>query len=357
MRNSVGQRDNWTSRCRAALGAAMLLSYSFNAWCADESTTTPADSSQHQYTLGPIKLSFGPESDGYFGAVLKGDKSLFFANFKGLPDPKNAPDKDTHQFFSYGSADLTLDAGWSSAPAANNNATVSIKPAVTAGVVKVSPHAPLPLTAAEQAVCDKLSDDFAAALVAKDNVKIKEISGEFLKDKCNVLKDPYTDLAALSFYPSFEYRFGHFSQNGQQYQANQAIVGGGARLLFPWELNSWLASWPFISATYYHVKDNSGSTIPVPDSIKADYISTEAKFDLYLPVTIGKQSKALQLVVDFTESKATTGSDKQWHSLSNIQLLANLGSNWKPALTYREGKDRGLSYDKQVILGVATDLL
>jgi hypothetical protein len=29
---------------------------------------------------------------------------------------------------------------------------------------------------------------------------------------------------------------------------------------------------------------------------------------------------------------------------------------WKPPITYREGKDRGLSYDKQVILAVLMEL-
>jgi hypothetical protein len=353
MRVSLKSASPW---CCVVLGAASFLSFAFSAHCADESPA-PTDSNQHQYELGPIKLAFGPESDGYFGATLKGDKSFLFANFKGLPDPVNAPDKITHQFFSYGSADLSLDSGWTSAPAANNNATLSIKPAATIGVVRVSPKAPLPLTSEEQATCDTLSDQYGTALAAKDDAQIKKISAEFLQNKCNVLKDPYTDLAALSLYPSFEYRFGHFTQGGQQYQANQAIIGGGARLFFPWMLNNWLASWPFISATYYHAKNNSGSNILVPDSIKADFLSTEAKLDVYLPVSIGKRAKALQLVVDFVESKATTGSDKQWHSLGSVQLLANLGSSWKPALTYREGKDRGLTYDKQIILGLATDLL
>lgn len=344
-------------RKAAVLSAIALLLVPGTTMSADDSNGADSAAAAHSYSVGPFKLSLGPQSDGYFGATLKGDKSFLFAEFSALPHPKDAPPADSLKWFSYGNVDVTLDSGWSSAPAANNNASVALKPTATVGLVLVSPKAPKTLTPDQQAVCNQFSDDLGSAINSGEGAKQKQITLAFKKAGCDTLEDPYHDIVALSLYPSFEYRFGHFTQNGQQYQANQSVIGGGARVFLPWRLNEWWASWPFVSATYYHVKDNSGSTIPVPDGLKADYISAEAKVEVLLPVKIASRSKALELSFDLTGSKATTGATKSWQFLHNIQLLANLGNSWKPALTYREGKDRGLSYDKQVILGIAAEFL
>ncbi len=76
-----------------------------------------------------------------------------------------------------------------------------------------------------------------------------------------------------------------------------------------------------------------------------------------LPVPLRNVSRALELSLDQTASKATTGTDLRWQFTTNIQLLVNPGSNLKPAISYREGKGRSLSHDKQVILGVAAEFL
>jgi hypothetical protein len=341
-----------TGACLVSFASPSLL------WAA-AAGATDSGSQSHEYQLGPLKLSFGPDSDGNFGATLKGDKSYPFASFSGLPPVDKPAPKDDTAWFSYGTVDFTLDSGWSAAQNANNNATFVLKPTGTFGAAHVSAAGFKPTSELPPEVQDKCNKDeaqYKAALDAGDQDGEIKATLKLKADGCDVYRDPYLDLAAFSLFPTFEYRFGHFTQNGTRYQANQAIIGAGARVFFPWKLNAVWASWPFVSVTYYHVKDKSGSNIPVPDDIKADYISGEAKADILLPVSLGSHSKALELSFDMTASKATTGSNQKWEYLKNIQLLANIGSAWKPAITYREGKDRGLSYDKQVILGVAAEI-
>jgi hypothetical protein len=346
------QRVVAAALCLAALAAPQVV---FGA----DSTASDSLSAAHNYQLGPLKLSFGPDSDGHFGATLKGDKSWPFATFSGLPPVDHPPAKDSIAWFSYGTVDFTLDSGWSAAQGASNNVTFALKPTGTFGATLVGAsgfRARSELPPEVKKKCDQDDIDLKNAIDAGDSAAQIKATLQAQADGCDVYEDPYHDLAAISLYPSFEYRFGHFTQKGTQYQANQAIFGAGARVFFPWKLNALWASWPFVSVAYYHVKDQSGSNIPVPDGIKADFISGEAKADFFLPVSLGSHSRALEVSFDMTASKATTGSDGKWGFLKNVQLLANIGSAWKPAITYREGKDRGLSYDKQVILGVAAEL-
>ena len=341
-------------RLKRGLVVALAL-VSAPALAASDGRDTGDVTGSHEYDVGPLKFSFGPQSDGYFGATLKGDKTYLFSTLSGLAKPGDAKAQPV-AWFSYGNVDLALDSGWSSAPAADNNATLSVKPTITFGAVyvnqrefKTRPELP-PDT---QKLCNRDDADYAAA---PDDSGRDKATLQLIADGCNVYRDPYHDIAAISLYPSFEYRFGHFTQGGQQYQANQAVIGAGVRVFFPWQLNRWWASWPFVSATYYKVKDNSGSNIPVPDGIKADYISGEAKADVLLPIRLGNRAKAFELSLDITGSRATSGTDRSWQFMKNFQLLANLGNEWKPAFTYREGKDRGLTYDKQVILGIVSEL-
>jgi hypothetical protein len=342
----------------ATAGSALLLAVlPMAALGAEDSDGSASPLGTHEYDLGPFRLIFGPQSDGYVGATLKGDKAFLFSKFSGMPPPEKAPTANSTAWFSYGNIDLALDSAWSSAPAAANNATISLKPTVTFGAVRVSPKAPRQLTQDQQAVCDQLNDDMTKAFDAHDTDGQHKAIHAAVKAGCKYLEDPYHDIVAFSVYPTFEYRFGHITQNGQQYQASQALIGGGARVFFPWQLNGWWASWPFVSATYYHAKDNSGSTIPVPAGIRSDYFAAQGKVDVLLPVTLGGHSKALQLSIDLTASKATTGADETWQYMQNIQLLVNLGGTWKPAITYRQGQDRGLTYDKQVIFGLAAEFL
>jgi len=56
-------------------------------------------------------------------------------------------------------------------------------------------------------------------------------------------------------------------------------------------LNSWLASWPFVSATYITSRTTLVQIYPIPDSIKADFIP-RGEADVYLPVSIGKTDES-----------------------------------------------------------------
>lgn len=329
------------------------------ALAASKSDAAQSITKAHQYNLGPFKLNFGPQTDGHFGASLKGEKAYLIKLFSSLPKPSKPPSVNTTAWFGYANVDIGVDSGWNSSSSSSNNATISIKPTMTLGAVSVSGGGKIPirdLPSKKQKVCDQLSKDVGAAIKAKDFAKETKLVGIFRDGGCIVYHDPYHDIAAFSFYPSFQYRYGAFTQNGKHYVANQAVVGAGAKVFFPWQLNNWWASWPFVSVTYYHVINHSGSTIPIPKTIKDDYISAEGKLDVLLPIPVRGRARGLELSIDIKASKATTGVGRNWEVLKSIQLLANIGGNWHPGITYQEGKNGGFRYDKQIIIGFTAEL-
>ena len=342
-------------------GIAAVLSVALTSWpqCG-WAASAPRDVAQnHQYLLGPLTFLLGPESDGYFGATLTGSKSISFAAMSSLPSVSNLP-QGSIEWVRYGTLDLSMNAAWSSAPTATNNATISLSPSITLDAVRVATadrqSYARTVTPEEQLVCNKLSSDYGKALAAGNTERADDIAGRS-RANCPKVIDPYSDIAAISLFPTFEYRYGHFTERGKKYEANQALIGAGARLFFPWRVGHWLASWPYLSVTYYHAKDSSSSNIPVPEGIKTDFIQADENAIVFLPIQTDKAGDRLELSVDMAASKATAGETRKWQYLTTVQLIANVGGSWKPALTYREGRQHGFQYDKQVILGVATNFL
>ena len=310
-----------------------------------------------EYTVGPLKLAFGPQEDGGFGATLKGTESKrigFFNNDIDVnPRPKSV------QWGRYGALDFDIDAGLSSAPDALNNTSLSLKPRLTfVGLLgREAPIQRRQFSAEDQKKCQDLDAAYGKAIEARDNAaKFRLI--QQVGEECDSYAVPIDDFVALSLYPDIRYRYGHFEVDGTLYNANQSILGVGARLFTPVRLGGLFLEWPYISVGYQSVQDTSESSIPVPQDIKADYVTVDAAVNIHLPYPRGSLSQSpLQLLISLKASIPTESEGSGKQLLSHIQLAYDTGSEIKPAITYRSGDDQGLKYDKQVIMGVVWALL
>ena len=61
--------------------------------------------------------------------------------------------------------------------------------------------------------------------------------------------------------------------------------------------------------------------------------------------------------IDIDADKPTEGADKKWQALYSAQLVYETSGQIKPVLSYRAGKEQGLDYDKQLILGLLWDFV
>lgn len=350
---------NFASRCVAA--AILFVSATASAAQAPM-PPPPLDLSalSQDLELGPLKLTFGPQESGDFGAVLNGNATRPVSSLNYVPPPaqQNAPFTAR-----YGAIEFNVDAGWNSAADALNQTTLAVRPSVTF-VWLDGARPPVPLTAEREQTCRDLAQQGQRALersiadpdaraeadaeIARLQVVRKELGCE------GRVGEPPSSQWAVSFYPDVQYRFGEFELNGERFKANQLITGIAARLFVPGTSNSeWFREWPRVSVGYYTVSESEDSTIPLPEGIEEDHIKAAAKIAMNVPFfgTSLAQSP-LRLDIEATASRATSGDDDDWDVLRQFQLYYDTGDRILPAITYRSGTELGIVYDKQVILGL-----
>lgn len=319
-----------------------------------------AESLSREITIGPFTITAGPQEDGGFGAILSGEgtKDWRWLNSK----PPTADDFAAERSFvrRYGHFEFSADAAWSSKQRAKNQTSLSIKPQVTFGwydggrwkdeVAWRSGDESCVLAGLEFSRRAEETVLLPEQTSAIERLKIHEMDDAQLLDfftrnrACGVIgaaRPPIQHLA-LGIYPDVRYRFGKFEEGGTVYDANQLVVGGGARIYFPSMTRSrWFREAPRISVGYYTVQDTEGSDIPVPDDITEDFIDIEARVLLNLPLNT-------RLDIAPSASKVSGGD---WEVLWEAQLSLESDGEFEPAITYRSGVGQGFEFDKQLILG------
>lgn len=347
---------NLISRCLAA--ASLFVS----AVACHAQALPPLDPAtlSRDLELGPLKLTFGPQEGGDFGAALSGNATRPVSSLNYVP-----PAAQQHAPFTarYGAIEFNLDAGWSSAADALNQTTLAVRPSVTF-VWLDGAKAPVPLTAELERTCRDLAEQGQRALqrsIEDPNAKA-EADAEIVRLQAarkqlgcaGRVGEPPSSQWAVSFYPDVQYRFGELELNGERFEANQLITGLAARLFVPGTSGSeWFREWPRLSVGYYAVSESEDSTIPVPEGIEEDHIKAVGKIAMNVPfVGASLANSPLRLDIEASASRATSGDDDDWQVLRQFQLYYDTGDTILPAITYRSGSDLGIVYDKQVILGL-----
>jgi hypothetical protein len=342
--------------------ALLLLPLPSFAQEVQEATKASLDLLKNQVAIGPLKLGFGPQDGGGFGATLTGGDSKALALFNNTVPVD--PAAGTGFWGRYGSLDYDVDGGWSSQADAANNISLSAKARVTfVRVVAFAGEIPKRQESAiDQVICQEIDAALAAAIKAKDSAARDHAIHRGVVE-CDPPVIPIKEQFAVSLYPDLRYRYGRVKVAGTTYDANQLIAGAGARVFLPWRIGALLREWPYASVGYYTVRSSSSSNVPLPDDVDADNIAVDAALDINVPYPNRTLSTSpLQLLVKLQGSRATTGTDKEWQTLRHLQLSFDTGhgiagQDIKPAITYRSGDNQGLSYDRQVIVGIVWDLL
>jgi hypothetical protein len=303
--------------------------------------------------LGPLKFTAGPQSDGTLGATLKGGATgTLYRLWAGPPGCDNDT-KDVVPFCNQGDLALTfdVDAAWSTnisgststASSNKNNATLTFDPSLywILGQKDLTPRAQHihNCAVAEKAAGGKVPND----------------------PDCKWILDhlEYSHYLVVASYPDLEYRYGHFTVSGTDYTANQLIYGGGVRLLYPSIINSVFANWPYISAAYTSATNYGASNLPVSTATPNHFLVLNERVELNLPGVRERLKVGVLILADVTESHPISSSlGPSWQTAKLFQLIIDTGSTTglKPALTYRSGTDRGMTYDRQIIFGVLWDI-
>lgn len=138
-----------------ALACGSVVLASASACDAQDLLPPPLDLSalSQDLELGPLKLTFGPQEGGDFGAVLTGDATRPVPSLGYIPPPEqqNAPFRAR-----YGAIEFNVDAGWNSAADALNQTTLAVRPSVTFAWLDGAKQA-VPLTPAGDRTCRALA--------------------------------------------------------------------------------------------------------------------------------------------------------------------------------------------------------
>jgi hypothetical protein len=342
-------------------GVAFTSSYSHASDTAAPAAPGNGGSNADPITipLGPLKFTAGPQSDGTFGAALKGGATDQLAVL--VPPPCNDPKLEVASCNQVIAAiNFDVDAAWSSnitgTTASNttpsggnkNNATITLDPSfywlLGSKDLRLTP---------EQKEQD---EECAKARAAHPEIPLPTACLPLLTRPA-----PFHHSFVLAAYPDLEYRYGTFDVSGANYTANQFVYGGGIRALIPTQINGAFANWPYVSVAYTDAKNYGASNLPISNPSQNRYIAIDERVELNIDWFRKSHGIGVLALVDMTESRPTgsiVGSSSSWQNAKLFQLIVDTGSKTglKPAVTYRTGKDRGLIYDRQVIFGVLWDI-
>lgn len=327
---------------------------------------------------GPFTVTMGPQENGGVGAILSGSGSTDIPWLNSATPSAGKFASGDSMLLRYGTLEFAADANWSSKQGALNQTSISLKPSVSfaffggarwsEGFGKVVENEKCELIAAQfehKTTGAALASGQAERIAALGLDKLDEAAllGQFVsldQGKCQTLKGarPPRQHLVFGLYPDVRYRVGRFEQDDTVYDANQLIYGGGARLFFPSATTlPFFREAPRISAGYYTVHEAGDSDIPLPEDIKQDFLQLDARLLLRVPFfgySVG--TSPIHLDVSSSATKATRGGG-DWKMLWKGQLSFDSGGQFSPAITYQSGKEQGLEYDKQLILGFMWNLV
>lgn len=292
----------------------------------------------------PLDFSFGPQEGGHLGALLKGDR--FYTLSRISADSWDPARRALLSPF----AGMEVDAGWSSEPDALNNASLSFKPA------------------------------FGLSRIGR-----RVIENPITQEPDTV---PTTAGPWLYGYADLRQRWGRIraAEGGAPEAVNQTMLGGGAELRwvgFNRAYADLLGSLgldtgredqpPWLGLTYYTVQTTYTEAAELPDGILADALQATLRFDATLPLLCTGEAAAPPAARDdpFADVAGTvrtcpfgvTGElTRTWprgaggELFRDVGIYMNTGSNLKPVLRFRSGEEHGLSYDRQLLLGILWSL-
>jgi hypothetical protein len=255
-----------------------------------------------QERVKPFSLTGGPE-----GAVLKGDDTFLIAKGRGTQT----------RVTPY--ATVLVDANWSPQQDALDNASLTLQPSV--GIQK-----------------------------------IQQAGG-----------GPMSHGAWFFAHLDFRQRKGDFKDetSGRVESVNQTILGAGIefKLTSLYEAyrkaankTGYFNDYPRLDIGYYGVAHTSEPGNKLPDGIVAHHVQVALRGDFRIPACwkMEGEKKVCPLVLqaDYAGSRPTEGAQRTWESLGTVTLQYDTGTEIKPAITYRSGKEQGLQYDRQLIFGL-----
>jgi hypothetical protein len=282
-------------------------------------------SAQQPQQPKPFGLSFGPQENGTFGAVIKGSQ------FKSL---RRAPsEKQSGQLLSV-FAGVEIDGSWNSATDARNNTSIALRPAF-----------------------------------ALQTITPRVVDGKTM---------PTTAGPWLYAYLDIRQRFGDFENAAaEQRRLNQLILGGA--LQFRW---AGFAKWyrqaadvgrednpPTLSIGYYTVQRNEPEDEPLPPDVVADAMQAKLNTGLTLPICT-KETREVPRTADDPFGSTETVYDCPWSFMGellatkltgggrdfdfryDVGVIYDTGGSFKPILRFRSGEEHGLEYDRIFLLGL-----
>jgi hypothetical protein len=296
--------------------------------------------------FGAFTLSAGPATSGGFGAVLSGDERK-----QWLQLLSNAAGEDTSKGIKLPVVpylEYSTDDTWNTQPGSLNQATIELQPGLDGAI---------------------FYGKWSQRARPKGPITCKTEHGkQICRDQNgNVVSLPSAPkpVAGYGFYGDLKYRYGTFKENGSPTRVNQLLGGAGLYLVLQRGLDQpWLYIWPRVSLTYYTAitTNTPVAAADLPAGIKENYLQLAFKTG----VNFGPRGEwgapaggyPFRLAITYAGSEPTSGESKTWENLWTIQLSTDaLSTNFRPGVTFQSGKNGGLTYDRQVLLGFVYDLV
>lgn len=169
------------------------------------------------------------------------------------------------------------------------------------------------------------------------------------------------------FYGDARYRYGTFHIAKSTKKLNQLLGGGGVYFVWQKGLTApWVVVWPRMSVTYYVPISTNSSDFKglLPGGAKANFLQAEFKtgfkFGPQSWVKDRSDTYPFKLLFTYDGSAQVFAKNAGWQSLWNVQLstdmLESSDGRFKPAISFQSGKNGGLKYDTQILIGLAYEL-
>lgn len=305
--------------------------------------TDGVGSQRKSLDLGPYKFTAGIDEGNAFGASVHGSHA-FPLSWLSEAQPKKL-DRDAIYTKLYTDLLLDIDAGWSTKPDALNNASLSFKPALQWTLNRSFKSGPSSSTKISKPLAP-----LAGSPAENGGIILGGGSGRF---------EAAEEIFVLGSYGDFRYRYGNFKDGTGVSRINQFFAGGGTQLyLIKASQYALFREAPRVAVGYYTVMASSGLPAAIPDGLTADHVTVDATVKLRLPFpNVDLAHSHLELDASYRGSQATTGGNRGYENFVEATLFYRTQSGQRPAVTYRSGKEQGLSYDRQVIVGLLWELL
>lgn len=299
---------------------------------------------------GGLHFAFGPDDNGKLGASLSGGKRVGGEWLRG--GPQQEPPKGA-SWSHVGYLEYASDGSLTAEQDAANNFTMSLRPGIS-WIRTVSPvdtgRPTRDLADEQQKACADSYDDYIGGKL------------DAVRASCPLL-DPPVPTFAIAAFGDLRYRYGNVAAaDGTVTRVNQSIIGGGAEIY--WMGASALSlfeEWPRFGIGYYNVASTDDVPVQLPDSLTANHVVAWTRMRLNVPLALRHDPAAgdsypFRVHGEWKFSKPTSGPVKEWEQFALVQLVADLGEELKPAISFREGEEQGLEFDRQLLFGLLYEL-